>query len=82
MQSDNKSPWQTIVTSRSLVMEGIVALLKVKQKWELYRSSNNVLLVEQREFVACTGKYVHGETNFLLYVPNIENIIADEAQKC
>lgn len=74
--------WAIIASALSLIMEGLIALLRAQDKWHLYRSTNNALLQEQREYMMRVGKYAQVEGNVLeLYVENIEQIIGDEARK-
>lgn len=79
----NLSPeWATGASSISLALEGIIALTRVQDKWQLYRSTNNSLMQEQREYMTKTGKYSASTDNvFTLYVQNIENIINNEGKK-
>lgn len=74
--------WATGASAISLIMEGFIALLHVQDKWHLYRSTNNVLLQEQREYTMRIGKYSNNQIDvFKVYVENVEALIDDEAKK-
>lgn len=77
-----KFPWiATIVSSICLLTEAILELLRTKEKWILYRNTDNALLKEQREFVTGKGKYIHEEDKYAIFVKMVESLIDDEARK-
>lgn len=74
--------WAVGASAVSLIMEGFIALLHVQDKWHLYRSTNNLLLQEQREYTMRVGKYRDNQEDiFKMYVENIEMLIDDESKK-
>lgn len=74
--------WAAGASAVSLIMEGFIALLHVQDKWHLYRSTNNALLKEQREYITRIGKYSNNQIDvFKLYVGNVEALIGDEGKK-
>lgn len=63
-----------------MLVESILELLRVKDKWILYRNADNVLLHEQREFSMEVGKYEKNNDKFCMFVYSVESVICDEAR--
>lgn len=68
-------------TTLCLLIEGMLALFRLQEKWILYRNTDNVLQSEVREYISATGKYEKSDERFALFVKNVEGIIGDEARK-
>lgn len=64
-----------------LFLEGIMALYHLREKWILYRNTNNTLMSEVRCYVVSQGKYQNSDQKFSDFVDTVENIIGDEARK-
>lgn len=64
-----------------LFIEAILEFLRTKEKWILYRSTNNSLMSEQRQYMTSTGKYYNSTDKFQQFVGNVEGMISDEARK-
>lgn len=78
-------PWITaFVSAIGLVAETMLALFKSKEKWQLYRDANNMLIAEQRKYYCDVDEY-SGEDNSIkkwkCYVQNVESIVDGEARK-
>lgn len=71
----------TLSSSTCLAIEAIMSLFHMKEKWILYRNTNNALLSEQRQFASASGKYYEVEERFRMFVLNVENIIDAEARE-
>lgn len=81
--SDNTFIWiATLGASICLFVESVLELLRVKDKWILYRKTDNVLISEQRMYVTGIGKYEDGIANekFMTFVYSIEALISNEAR--
>ena len=68
-------------TTLCLVIEGMLALFRLQEKWILYRNTDNVLLSEVRQYISGEGKYSGLEERFSAFVKNVESIIGEEARK-
>lgn len=77
-----KFPWiATIVSSVCLLTEAILELIRTKEKWILYRNTDNALMKEQREFITGKGKYINEQDKYARFVEAVETLIDDEARK-
>ena len=78
----DKYPWiATISASVCLFIETILKLWRTEEKWILYRSTNNTLMSEKRQYITSKGSYNKVEDSFELFVERVESIIDDEAHK-
>lgn len=70
-------------SSLCILLESVMELFQMKEKWLLYRKAGNDLLREEREFATSTNGYsAKGEKEkFEKFVENVESIISDEASK-
>ena len=77
-------PWIAAgLSSLCILMESLMELFRMKDKWILYRKAGNDLMHEERKYVTCIGKY-KGENKrerLELFVEEAENIIGNEAAK-
>ncbi|MCM1183315.1 MAG: DUF4231 domain-containing protein [Roseburia sp.] len=75
-------PWLVAgASSLCILLESLMELFGMKDRWILYRRVGNDLMREERQYVTKTGGYAgrDDEENFRIFVPNIENIIGNEA---
>lgn len=75
------SGFAALSSSICLALEAIMSLFHLKEKWILYRNTNNALLSEQRQFATCSGKYCEVKECFKMFVLNVEEIIDAEARE-
>lgn len=73
--------WAAGASAVSLIMEGFIALLHVEDKWHLYRSTNNVLLQEQREYIMRVGKYSNNQSDIFKVYPESVKLIFSNIHK-
>lgn len=75
-------PWLAAgASSLCILLESIMGLFHMKDKWTQYRRTENDLMSEERQYVTLSGRY-HVEENskrFNMFVENVENIISNEA---
>lgn len=64
-----------------LFLERIIDLFKFKEKWILYRNTNNILMHEIRCYVACDSNESNSNERFMKFVNSVEKIIGNEAEK-
>ncbi|MDE5939988.1 MAG: DUF4231 domain-containing protein [Lachnospiraceae bacterium] len=75
-------PWiATGASSLCILLESVIELFRMKEKWVLYRKVGNDLMREERQYVLKAGGYQDGdeEKNFRIFVTNAENIIGEES---
>lgn len=75
-------PWIVAgASSLCILLESLIELFGMKNRWILYRKVGNELMREERQYVTGTGAYVgkNEEEGFGIFVPNIENIIGNES---
>lgn len=72
-----------IVSAAGLAMETILGLFRYKDKWQLYRDTNNTLMSEQRKYYCNVDNYKNqgNDKAWNKFVVNIENIVGEEARK-
>lgn len=70
------------VSSLCLFLESIMGLVKIKDKWILYRKTNNVLMSKQRNY-AVEYQMAASDQQLLFrqFVIDVEEIIDEEARK-
>lgn len=70
-----------LASSLCILLESVMALFNMKDKWILYRKVGNALMHEERKYVTGTGAYhqENREKAFILFVENTESIISNEA---
>lgn len=74
-------PWViALASSMCILLESVMALFNMKDKWILYRKVGNALMCEERKYVTSAGVYGQedSESAFRLFVENTENIIRNE----
>lgn len=72
-------PWIiTALASGALIMESIIELWRLKEKWILYRSTCSRLMAVQRQYA---GKTQDDDPDLEKYVADIELIISEEGSK-
>lgn len=80
--SINKVPWIAVAASSlCILLDSIINLFGMKEKWILYRNSHSKLMSEQRQYASRCGKY-YGFTDdarFSLFVKNLEEIYMGES---
>ena len=59
----------------------ILTLLNFKEKWNLYRSTEEILKSELFKFKTQVGKYSNDENSFEIFVDTIENILKNNNEK-
>lgn len=75
-------PWvATISASVCLFIEAILKLWRTEEKWILYRSTNNTLMSEKRQYITSKGLYNSVTDPFEMLVERVESVIDDEAHK-
>lgn len=75
-------PWIAAgASSLCILLESLIELFGMKDRWRLYRKVGNDLMREERQYVTGTGAYVgkNEEESFGIFVPNIENMIEKES---
>ena len=73
-----------VASAVSILMESLIALFHLHDKWSLYRGANNALLKEKREYDMGQGKYKDKEDEdekFTLFFNEVEGIISNEGEK-
>lgn len=71
----------TISASVCLLIEAMLRLWRTEEKWILYRSTNNTLMSEKRQYVTSKGIYKNANDPCEILVERVESIIDDEAHK-
>lgn len=77
-------PWIAAgLSSLCILLESLMELFRMKDKWILYRKAGNDLMHQERKYVTCTGKYGREDKRerLELFVEDAENIIGSEAAK-
>ena len=80
----NAGPYIVMASAVSILMESLIALFHLHDKWSLYRGANNALLKEKREYDMGQGKYKEKEDEdekFTLFFHEVEEIISNEGEK-
>lgn len=75
-------PWIAAgASSLCILLESVMELFRMKEKWILYRKVGNDLMCEGRQYVMKAGGYQDEdeEKNFRIFVANVENIIGEES---
>lgn len=75
-------PWIAAgASSLCILLESVIELFRMKEKWILYRKVGNDLMREGRQYAMKAGGYQDGdeEKNFRIFVANAENIISEES---
>lgn len=75
-------PWIAAgASSLCILLESVMELFRMKEKWVLYRKVGNDLMCEERQYVMKAGGYQEEdeEKNFRTFVVRIEGIICEEA---
>lgn len=75
-------PWIAAgASSLCILLESVVELFRMKEKWVLYRKVGNDLMREGRQYAMKSGGYQDEdeEKNFRIFVINAENIIGEES---
>ena len=76
-----KAAWLIVTLSTlGLLIDSIINLFHLKEKWHLYRRTCNNVSAEQRKYAIKCEPYA-GDDAFGLYVKNIERIIFEESQQ-
>lgn len=74
--------WLVVALSGGgLLVDSLISLFHLKEKWQLYRKTCTIVSAEQRKFAAGCEPYHEAETAFGRYVKNVEEIISDESRK-
>lgn len=75
-------PWIAAgASSLCILLESVIELFRMKEKWVLYRKVGNDLMREGRQYAMKAGAYQDEdeEKNFRIFVVNAENIIGEES---
>lgn len=79
-------PWIAAgASSLCILLESVMELFRMKEKWVLYRKVGNDLMREGRQYAMKAGVYQddeeekRDEKNFRIFVANAENIISEES---
>lgn len=75
-------PWIAAgASSLCILLESVMELFRMKEKWILYRKVGTDLMCEERQYVLKAGGYQNEdeEKNFRIFVANVENIIGEES---
>ncbi len=75
-------PWLAAgASSLCILLESVIELFRMKDKWILYRKVGNDLMSEERQYAMRVGVYQDEDEdkNFRIFVGNMENIIGKEA---
>lgn len=78
----NGHPWVVVAASSiCILIDSMIHLFSMKEKWILYRRSNSKLMSEQRQYAANCGKYhaLDEESRYDLFVQSVEKIYSSEA---
>ncbi len=74
--------WLVVALSGGgLLVDSLISLFHLKEKWQLYRKTCTVIGAEQRKYAARCEPYQEEETAFGTYVKNVEDIISDESRR-
>lgn len=77
IDSTKNLPWIAAVSSSlCIVIESILKLWRTQEKWILYRTTYNMLMSEQRQYIALGEEY-----KFDMFVQRVEALIDNEAYK-
>lgn len=68
----------SIIAAISLVIEGLMSMTKVHEKWLEYRSIVESLKHEKYMYLVKAGVYANSDNNFEFFVERIESIISQE----
>lgn len=74
-------PWIAAgASSLCILLESVIELFRMKEKWILYRKVGNDLMREGRQYAMKAGEYQDEdeEKTFQIFVANTENIIGEE----
>lgn len=75
-------PWIAAGASAlCILLESVMELFRMKEKWILYRKVGNDLMREGRQYAMKAGRYQSEdeEKSFRIFVTNAENIIGEES---
>lgn len=75
-------PWViALASSMCILLESVMALFNMKEKWVHYRKVGNALMCEERKYVTGTGVYQQEDDKkaFTRFVENTEVIISNES---
>lgn len=75
-------PWIAAgASSLCILLESVMELFRMKEKWVLYRKVGNDLMCEGRQYAMKAGGYQDEDEkkNFRVFVANVENIICEES---
>lgn len=75
-------PWIAAgASSLCILLESVMELFRMKEKWVLYRKVGNDLICEGRQYAMKAGGYQDEDEkkNFRVFVANVENIICEES---
>lgn len=72
-------PWiAAVASSGCLFVESVTGLFHMRDKWHLYRSVENRLMSEERQYASKKGTYFHDKKRFHTFVENVKHIINEE----
>ena len=77
-------PWIAATASAAcLIIETMMGIMHSQEKWELYRSTFNSLMSEQRQYASGCGRYyeMKKKARFQMFVISVEQLIGDEARR-
>lgn len=76
-------PWVTAgLSGVCILLESVIQLFKMKEKWILYRRAGNDLMHEERKYVMGVGMYHANEQERMeRFVECVESLIINEAYK-
>lgn len=77
-------PWIAAgASSVCLVLESVIGLFHMKDRWSLYRRTENVLMSEERQYAAAAGAYRQDADGsaFPAFVDRVESMINSEGSE-
>lgn len=77
-------PWiPAVASSVCLIVEAVIGLMHMKDKWILYRNTSNHLMSEQRKYLALKNGNKNADScdAFRNFVKNVEELIGKEAEE-
>lgn len=72
-----------MASSLCILLDSVINLFQMKDKWILYRSTGSKLMSEQRQYALQMGEYYGLENDqcLHLFVKNVENIVGGESKE-